>query len=237
MTITDNPIRKPERFTVEVSDPTDLGRHLEAAYGARLRIIRHPDARPDGRTLLTHARVDAGSFAIDHLAMSGEVEASPEPLNNVVAVSVTGGRLDARCEGIETKALPGEVTLTSQPDLPHHSCVEDLEATTLLLSRPLVTSVASVATGLPSGQAATPIRFSAFQPVDPAAAQLWKDTVGYVENTVLADDSTATPLVLGQAARLLAAVTLATFPNTAAVVYSAHDRNDHHPVLLRRAID
>lgn len=232
MTTTDNHIREVERFNVEVSNPTDMGRHLEAAYGARLRLIRDP--RHDDRTVLTHSRVDVGSFAIEQVSIPGEVEASPDPLNKIMAVWVTAGRLDASCEGTETKALPGEIMLISQPDLPHHSRAEDLEATVLLLSRPLVTSVA---TGLPSGQAAAPIRFTALQPVDSAAAQQWKDTVSYVRDIVLADDSMATPLVLGQAARLLAAVTLATFPNTAAAVSSAHDRNEHRPVLLRRAVD
>jgi AraC-like DNA-binding protein len=54
---------------------------------------------------------------------------------------------------------------------------------------------------------------------------------------VLADDALATPLVLGHVSRLLAAVTLSTFPNTAIADPTPHDRTDHQPVLLRRAIE
>jgi transcriptional regulator GlxA family with amidase domain len=53
----------------------------------------------------------------------------------------------------------------------------------------------------------------------------------------LADDAIATPLVLGHACRLLAAVTLSVFPNTASCSPTPADRNDHQPVLLRRAME
>ena len=47
----------------------------------------------------------------------------------------------------------------------------------------------------------------------------------------------ATPLVLGHASRLLAAVTLGAFPSTATTDTRPSDRTDHQPVLLRRAIE
>jgi AraC-like DNA-binding protein len=46
----------------------------------------------------------------------------------------------------------------------------------------------------------------------------------------------ARSLVLGHASRLLAAVTLSAFPNTATADPTPHDRTDHQRVLLRRAI-
>ncbi|WP_286149338.1 helix-turn-helix transcriptional regulator [Mycobacterium sp. IS-1496] len=58
----------------------------------------------------------------------------------------------------------------------------------------------------------------------------------YVRDGVLADDSLATPLVLGHAARLLAAVTVAAFPTTAGIESTVYD-HDAKPVLLRRATD
>jgi AraC-like DNA-binding protein len=51
----------------------------------------------------------------------------------------------------------------------------------------------------------------------------------------LADDTIATPLVLGHVSRLLAAVALSTFPNSATTGPTPHDRADNQPVLLRRA--
>jgi AraC-like DNA-binding protein len=54
---------------------------------------------------------------------------------------------------------------------------------------------------------------------------------------VLADDTIATQLVLGHVSRLLAAVALSTFPNSATTGPTPHDRADNQPVLLRRAIE
>jgi AraC-like DNA-binding protein len=124
--------------------------------------------------------------------------------------------------------------MMSQPDLPHYSHIEDVRHTVVLMDPSVV---ADVAAGLPAGQGPLPIRFSSFAPVDGAAAQLWKNTVSYVKDVVLADDGLATPLVLDQASRLLAAVTVSTFPTTATAAATPHDRTDHQPVLLRRALE
>jgi AraC-like DNA-binding protein len=97
--------------------------------------------------------------------------------------------------------------------------------------------VAGVATGLPRGQAPLPVRFRSFQPVDASAARLWKDTVSFVKHSMLADETITTPLVLGHASRLLAAITLSTFPNTAATGPTPHDRTDAKPMMLRRAME
>lgn len=94
-----------------------------------------------------------------------------------------------------------------------------------------------MATGVPRGQAPLPLCFTSFAPVDGAAAQMWKNTVRYIRDTVLSDDAFATPLVVGHAGRLLAAATLATFPNTATYTPAPHDRTDHKPVMLRRAME
>ncbi|MDQ2635310.1 MAG: helix-turn-helix transcriptional regulator [Actinomycetota bacterium] len=175
-----------------------------------------------------------GPFAIDEIAAAGHLTAAPDPLNRVVVLWPTRGWFDTGCDGLVSEATVGDITVTSQPDLPHRATSQDLASTTVLLD-PAV--LAGVATGLPSSHGPLPIRFSSFAPVDLAAAQLWKNTVDYVRRNVLADDCFATPLVIGQAGRLLAAVTLSTFPNTAASRPSPHDYNDHKPVLLRRAMD
>jgi AraC-like DNA-binding protein len=225
---------RPNRASVALTEPGEVVRHLEAAYGARLRLVRTPVTRRDGRPLLIHTRTDAGQFAIDEIDIPGEVTASPDPLNKVIATWVTSGRLTATCDRIEAKAVADEITLTTQPDAPHDVHAEDLAVTTLLLDPALV---ASVATGLPRVQAAMPFRFMRFQPHDASAGQLWKDSIAYVRDSVLADGAIATPLVLGNAARLLAAVTLSTFANTATVDAVPHDRNDHQPALIRRAVE
>ena len=128
-----NQIDRPNRSSVEVTEPGEVVRHLETAYGARLRLVRTPVTRRDGRPLLIHTRTDAGQFTIDEIDIPGEVTASPDPLNKVIATWVTSGRLTATCERIEAKAVADEITLTTQPDAPHDVHAEDLAVTTLLL--------------------------------------------------------------------------------------------------------
>jgi AraC-like DNA-binding protein len=234
LTTSQTMLREPQRLYVRVSDPSEMCDFLESAYGVRLRLAISDTTPPDGEPLLTHARTDVGAFAIEEIELSGDLEAAPDPMHKVVIAWPNRGWVASQCDGIAGKAGAGEVTMMSQPDLPHYARAENLRVTTVLLDPPLV---GGVATGLPVTQAPSPIRFSSFQPVDAASARLWQQTVKYVKNTVLADDSLATPLVLGHASRLLAAVTLSTFPNTATVGPTPHDRNDHQPALLRRAIE
>ncbi len=226
-------IHRPERSQVEITDPADADEFLEDAYGVSLRLSRQQTAQREG-ALLTHSRTAVGPFAIDEVYVAGYVEASPDPLNKVVGMWATGGRVSGECDGMGSEAQAGDVALLSQPHLPFHARSEDLRVTSVLLDPSVV---AGVATGLPSSQAPLPIRFSSLAPVDAAANRLWKDTVSYVKHCVLADDSIATPLVLGHASRLLAAATLSTFPNTSTTGPTYHDRTDHKPVLLRRAME
>jgi AraC-like DNA-binding protein len=69
-----------------------------------------------------------------------------------------------------------------------------------------------------------------------APSLLWQQTVRTVRMTQ-SNDSLATPLVLGNICRLLAAVTLAGLPHSSVVRTSPGDRTDHRPVLLRRAVE
>lgn len=227
-------IHRPERTQVEISDPADADEYLEDAYGVSLRLRRKETAPIEGHVLLTHSRTAVGPFAIDEAFVAGDVEAAPDPLNKVIVVWSASGQLASSCDGNRAEAEAGDVAMLSQPDLPHHGRSHNLRVTSVLLD-PAV--VAGVATGLPSSQAPLPIRFSSFAPIDAAAARSWKDTVNFVKHSVLAHDVIATPLVLGHASRLLAAVTLSTFPNSASRGPSPHDRTDHQPVLLRRAME
>jgi AraC-like DNA-binding protein len=225
-------IHRPRRSRVEVSDPVEIREFLQDAYGVKLRQWECRIGPHDGS--MTHARTDVGSLVVDDLFLPGETEASADPVHKVVAVWATDGKLAGHCDDIVSEAAADDITLVTQPDLAHYARAENVRLTSVLIDQSLV---ASVATGLPSGQAPLPIRFLSFAPVDATAGRLWKDTVNYVKNSVLADDTMATPLVLGRISRLLAAVTLSTFPNSATAEPTSFDRTDHQPALLRRAIE
>ncbi|BBY19695.1 helix-turn-helix transcriptional regulator [Mycolicibacterium litorale] len=226
--------RRPTRTRVEVTRPDEVGEFLDETYGARLRLSQTADARRGDGPLLTHARVDAGSFTIDDVELAGRVDVSPDPLHKVVAVWTTSGRISGTCDGLNGRAGAGEVAMLAQPDLPYRAQAEDVALTSVLLDPALV---ARVATGTPESQVSLPIRFATFEPVDGNAHQMWRQTVEYVKTVLLQDDSAATPLVLGHAGRLLAAVTLSAFAGASAVAASVHDRNDAKDVLLRRAVE
>jgi AraC-like DNA-binding protein len=223
-------IQQLDRAKVEVSGAVEIRRFLEGAYGTHLRLH---DSRLGADQRLVHSRLDCGSFVIDDMTLPGEVDFSVEPMHKVAVLWVTHGRVRSSCDGLEAEAAAGDVILASQPDLPSHVQTQDARMTTVLME-PAV--VASVATGIPNGQAPPPVRFSSFEPVSPAAANAWRDTVSYVTNLVLADETVATPLVVGHLSRLLASVALATFPSTLYAEQASHDRTDSQPMLLRRAI-
>ncbi|OBI80106.1 AraC family transcriptional regulator [Mycobacterium sp. E740] len=225
--------RRLERTQVDITDPADADEFLEDAYGAKLRLSRKPSPHREG-SLLTHARATVGPLTLDEIYVAGQVEVRPDPLNRVLTVWPRAGRVSGACDGTRSEVSAGEIGMVTQPHLPHRAWSEDANATVLLLD-PAV--VSGVATGLPRGQAPLPIRFTSYSPTDENAAQMWKSTVRYIRDTVLSDDVLATPLVVGHVSRLLAAVTLAAFPNTGAAGPSPHDRTDHKPVLLRRAME
>jgi AraC-like DNA-binding protein len=206
--------------------------YLERAYNVSLRLSRSEPVPQE--PALTHARTDIGSFAIEDVDLAGDLSASADPLDKIIAVWATRGRLTCESDGLDVAASVGDIAVVAQPGRAHATHSEDLRVISVLLEPSLLLGVAS---GETNGQALTSVRFSSMRPVDAAAEQIWRRTVGYIKNDVLGDDTKATPLVLGQAGRLLAAVTLATFPNSANCEAKAQDRSDTQPVLLRRAIE
>jgi AraC-like DNA-binding protein len=220
------------RSHVDIDDPDKAAAFLESSYGVRLR-LSVLDPRRDGGALLSHTRFDAGAFAIEEVSVAGELKSAPDALEKVRVLWVHRGAIESDCEGMSGIAGAGDLTMTAQHDLPYETRSRDLTMTAVLLDPQLV---ASVATGLPVDTAPLPIRFLEFEPTDARASRLWKETVTFVKETLLGADAAATPLVLGQAGRLLAAATLAAFPNTIASDRGKRDSTDQ-PVLLRRAVE
>jgi AraC-like DNA-binding protein len=223
--------QQPERSRVEIADPTKMREFVESAYGVE---CRRWDARVDSTDgEMTHSRIDLGPVIVDEIALPGVIEFDRDPIDNVIAMWATDGKIVGQSGGLVSEAGPGDITLVSQPGQSFSARTEHVKLTSLLLDPGLVASAAS---GVPTSQSPLPVRFLSFQPVSEAAGQLWKRTVNFVKNDLLADDTTATPLVIGHACRLLAAVTVATFPSSINGTRLPYDRADYLPTLLRRAI-
>lgn len=226
-------VHKPIRTQVVITDPADADEYLDDVYGTTLRLRRAPTAATEGGPLLRHSRTTMGPFAIDDLYAAGHLEAAPDPLHKVVVVSVISGQVAGSCDGMAGRAAAGEVTLLSQPHLPHRIWSRDVRASLVVLDPSLVTGGA----GLPAAHGRPAVRFDSFTPADAATARAWTQTVSYVKDVVLGDGALATPLMLGNAGRLLAAAALATFCTAPASDTRPQDRTDHQPVLLRRAME
>jgi hypothetical protein len=80
-----------------------------------------------------------------------------------------------------------------------------------------------------------PLRFLAARPPGAGALAHWKDTTAYVDRVLASPEASSSPLVIGAAARLLAATALVTFPHNAPVSEARQDRRDGSTATLRRA--
>jgi AraC-like DNA-binding protein len=220
------------RSLVRVSGDRELHEFLERAYNVKLEITRSEDGQRE--PALIHARVDAGPFAIEDVDLAGQMFAEAGPLNQVVVVWPKRGTVTGRSGGLTTGAGVDQVALVSQTGEALSTQTDDVDLVSVMIDPALL---ASVATGSSMGHLSTSVRFNSLVPVDAAAARLWQRTVEYVKDDLLSDDAMATPLVLGHAARMLAAVTLSTFPHTAITDAHSQDRIDATPILLRRAVE
>jgi hypothetical protein len=77
---------------------------------------------------------------------------------------------------------------------------------------------------------------TSLQPRSALAALQWQRTVTFLHDVLDNSEAAAQPLITGNAARLLAATVLTTFPNTAILDPTGRDRQDATSTTLRRAI-
>jgi AraC-like DNA-binding protein len=224
---------RAERSQVHMRDPAEVSSFFRRAYGTGPRLSARADVQHAEALSLSRTHLGIGQVAIDEIRQLGNVRLSADPIDKSIVVWVTHGTVSSHSNGLAGRAAAGEITVLAQHDLPIHAELKDLNQTSVVMEPSLLARAAGED---PEGDALLPIRFLSFAPKDAAAGRLWRQTVRTVR-TVLSSDSVATPLVLDNASRLLAAVTLAAFPHSTNVAARSADRTDHHPVLLRRAVE
>ncbi|MEV4642435.1 helix-turn-helix transcriptional regulator [Actinoplanes sp. NPDC049548] len=212
--------------TFESTDPDAIEQFFIDAYGTRVRI------RSDGRCrLLRHRRTDAGTFAVEIVEHSANRVLTVEPLPTLAITQTSSARIARSCRRVENRYDVGELFLMSHLGEPYTCRWSPGEVAHCLLDPALLARVAATAPSRRPG----PIRFTSLDPISPAAAAHWSATQSYIAR-LLANPDAATPLVLAAASQLLAAATLATFPNTALADPTAGDRRDASPATVRRAV-
>jgi AraC-like DNA-binding protein len=227
-----NRTRELRRHGIRSTDPAEITSYLSRLYGANMR-LELKGHRHGERIGLDHRRFDGGGFALEDVRHEGDVETRGEATSGVVVLWPTEGRAESRAYDHEGGANVGEMVLGSTASAPIRLRTCDVAMKTVVVERFLLTKAAADLAPKPAL-----VRFSDVRPISSEAARALTATRRYVEETFLADDGAAAafPLVLAGAGRLLAAAVLSAFPNTAGAGESPHDRNDHRPVLLRRAM-
>ncbi|TQS46084.1 helix-turn-helix transcriptional regulator [Cryptosporangium phraense] len=217
----------PRTTDLEFTTADAIEQFLVDSYDTPIR-IRSTGDFPTFR----HRRTDVGTFAVETGRHSADLQFDVEPLNVFVVCRTSTARLARTTDGADDRYDAGALFLMNDPDRPHTSRWFPGELQTCVLDPALLGLVAASA---PDRRAA-PIRFTALEPLSPGAASHWQATRSYVAGLLENPDAASAPLVVGSAARLLAAATLATFPNTAFTDPDAVDRHDAHPDALRRAV-
>jgi len=173
------------------------------------------------------------SVRLDRNRFLMSLDVTGTPLGVLAIGRLRGGRAAYRTGGHERRYRPGDVFFAVQPELPYAVTSVNADIEVAVIEPGLLGQVADTA----PGRARQPVRFTGYAPVSLSAKQLWKDTCAFVHATVLDNpEAVAQPLIAGGAARLLAAVALATFPSNAVTDPTIEDRHDAHGDTLRRAI-
>lgn len=190
---------------------------LSSAY-TRLRFNsgdRRPSLRLESRML--------GPVRFDRLSGHIGFEALGDPLDAYVFGHLTSGRLWYPSDGEDRFVASDDVFLAMPPGRPFAVGAEDPQAAMVVFGQDVVDEVAD------------DVRFDGCRPLSPAAAAAWRSTCLHLQNEVLPVFEN-NPLVVANAIRLLVATTLATFPNSTLMDWTAADRRDAHPRTVRRAV-
>ncbi|GAA2211710.1 hypothetical protein GCM10009850_071700 [Nonomuraea monospora] len=216
----------PPALTRFVTDDMEQVReYLGRIYGTRLLIGRVSE----GSSRLALSVVDAGSFVTTDLTLPGTQNCRNQDIETVRIGVVVSGTVTIDDGDAVNRYGPGDALVATFPrdDLVSHA--EELRIRTVSLPLDLLADVAGVAL---NGE---PPRLLSRSPLGPDASRTIAGTLALTDE-LLSGPAAGHPLVVGNAARLLAAGVLATFPTTLTLREEA--RADHAgatPVVLRLA--
>jgi AraC-like DNA-binding protein len=189
-------------------------------YGeSTMRVTGDPDV-----FRMTHHARGAGPLSSAVLTQKPAVEHRAPPAERLVVGRVLRGHVERDTAGESLRAASGDVFLVLTPD---RSCVlraEDVEVQLLQVESAVLADMTRDG----------PAVFTSCRPVSAAAARHCAGLLEFLDRDVLANEEAAgSPLLVDNAARLLGAALLTTFPNTAT---HPHDRAMSAPATLRRAL-
>ncbi|MCY0928011.1 helix-turn-helix transcriptional regulator [Streptomyces sp. H27-H1] len=209
------------RFSSGDLDATE--EFLSAAY-TPMRIGGRPDD--------TRARIERNAtddVIVDRLRFGYEMAYDADCLNRICLITMHSGTLVDTTGGREEVFGPGETFLIAQPDRPYTGAVRSASYTITMFDPALL--------GQAAPSSPQPVRLTGHRAVSPAANRLLGTAVAFVRDHVLADPvAAASPLLVGTAARHLAAAALTALPSTMSGVPDSIDSRDGGSDTLARAV-
>ncbi|NJP97552.1 AraC family transcriptional regulator [Nonomuraea sp. FMUSA5-5] len=214
------------RFVTD--DLGEVREWLDRVYGSRLLMGRIRD----GTARLAVSAADAGSFRTTDLTLPGTMTCRNRDIETVRAGLVLSGTVTIEdAQGVHRYG-PGDALMATFPRDDLVSRAENLRIRTVTLPLDLLADVA----GVPRNGSAWPPRLLSRSPRGPAASRMIADALALTD-ALLSGPAAPHPLVVGNAARLLAAGILAAFPTTLTVREEARaDHADATPAVLRLAV-
>lgn len=225
-TATSSPL---QRFEFTTTDPQAAREFLDRTYGARLQLNRHHD----GSCVAAVSRIDAGDFSSSEVTLPADLTFTVAGNDALVVGTTIEGTVEFDRDGTADRYAAGDVFVGNYPDADSLCRSHGLRSHVLMLPFRLLAKAA----GVTADEAAVPPRLLSPNPAGAAGAAQWKNTVDFVDDLLGNPLAAAQPLLLGNAARLLAVTALAVFPNT--LLHrdeTAADRADSTQTVLRRAI-
>jgi AraC-like DNA-binding protein len=180
--------------------------------------------------VITYA--DAGPFSSSDVSLPGDLTFKVSGRGAVSIVTVTQGTVRAD-RGVTTDCYQaGESFVASFPeaDFVCHTSDARLHALTM------PASLLAQAAGVTADGRSLPLRFLSLRPASPARQDQWRVTASFADDLLASPEATTSSLVIASLARLLAATSLAVFPNTAMSGPAAADRHSAGSAALRRAV-
>ncbi|MGY1615731.1 helix-turn-helix transcriptional regulator [Geodermatophilus sp. SYSU D00691] len=221
------PVPAPRRSHFAMSDPLEVRDFLDQAFGGRLRL----DGLGDGEPLVTVDRVDTGAFSVTDVRMAADLVFQVSGQDELLINMVLAGRLGQDSGKVTDRYRSGDVCIGNHPHAHLVARSHDLRMHTVVLPAGVLTEVAGGASG-PAGRS---WELLSRRPTAGGTARWWA-TSRFVDDLLVEPAAVTAPLLVGPAARLLAATVLTIFPNTLAPPPVARDRVDAHPGTLRRAV-
>lgn len=220
----------PERVEFASTDPAEAREFLDHTYGWRTTVNR-PD--PGGRAL-TVSMSQAGIAGSAHAEAPGDMSYRVAGGDYVVIDSLFEGRFELDHDRGVDRYGPGDVFIANQPRAEFVSSTHDIRVLTTILPSALLAEVANSIADPGFGRVVSSVEFSSYSPIA-GRGRRWQAVSRLVDELLADPDAGSAPLVVGPAARLLAATALGTFPHTAAGEAAAAGR-DARPETLRRAM-